>query len=220
MLGRRGERVVRGDERDEQHPRLVAVLRRLLAQPDLRARGDVPVVLRVRRLSRSRHARHLVGGAAHRQVVADQAHQVAFALDHVHRHDGLGESAVVVVGAEMELADRHRLVAGLAQAVVPARDRAVIWIGVVPEADLVDVFAGRERRARRDADRRGRPAGGKPRAAPGQQVEIRRPHKRMAVATHEVAAVLVGHQDDEVLRSHCFDAHLVRFAKDPPGNTM
>src|SRR5687768_14082319 len=48
---RRGEREMRGDERDEEYPGLVAVLARLLAQPDLRARGDLAVIPRVLRLA-------------------------------------------------------------------------------------------------------------------------------------------------------------------------
>src|SRR5262249_44460261 len=202
MLGRCRQRIMRGDERDEQHPRLVAIFRRLLVQPDLRAGGDLAIVLRVGRLAGAGHARHLVGGAAHRQVIADEPEQIAFALDHVHRHDRFGEAAVVLVGAEVELADRDHAMPGVAQAVMPARDRAVVGVGVVPEADLVDVVAGGEGGARRDADRGGGPAGGETGAGLRQPVEVGRAHERVAVAAHAAAAVLIRHDDQQVLRSH------------------
>jgi hypothetical protein len=59
----------------------------LLAQPDLRARGDLAIVLGIGRLTGAGHARHLVGGATHRQVVADQAEQIALSFHHLHGHE-------------------------------------------------------------------------------------------------------------------------------------
>lgn len=54
----------------------------------------------------------------------------------------------------MQFADRSDLVPGLCQAVVAARHAAVIRDRVVPEPDAVDVTPGRQRGARRHADRR------------------------------------------------------------------
>ena len=92
---RRGEREVRRHERHEQHPGPVAPLRSLLVQPDLRARRDVAIVDRVRRLAGTGHLRHLLAALAHRDVVPHEPLHVADAFDDVHRHDLFGESAVV-----------------------------------------------------------------------------------------------------------------------------
>ena len=61
---------------------------------------------------------------------------------------------------------------GVAQRVVPARDRAVVAVGVVPVADLVHVAADGERRARRHADRARRVRRREARAARGERVEV------------------------------------------------
>jgi len=164
MLRRCGQGIVRGNERNEQHPRLVGVFLGLFVQPDLRARGDLAIVQGVRRLAGTGHARHFVGGATHRQIVANETEQVALFVDDVHRHDGFGESGILFVGAEVKLADRDDAVSGFAQAMMPTRHRPVIGVGIVPEPDLMDVLAGGECRARRNADRRRRPARGEARA--------------------------------------------------------
>ena len=172
---------MRTHERHEQHPRSVAPLRRLLVQPYLRARRDVAVVDGVGRLAGAGALGHLVAALALRDVLADQALHVADAVDDVHRHDLFGE-AVVVAGpaAEMQLADRDDAMPGVAQRVVPARDRAVVAVGVVPVADLVHVAADRECRARRHADRAGRVRRREARAARGKRIEVGRGDERMA----------------------------------------
>ena len=105
---RRGQRKVRQHERHEQHPRPVAPLRRFLVQPDLRARRDVAIVDGVRRFAGPRALRHLVAALARGDVLADEALDVADAVDDVHRHDLLGEAVIVArQAAKMELADRH-----------------------------------------------------------------------------------------------------------------
>src|SRR3546814_3723891 len=96
---------MRTDEGDEQRPRPIAMLGRLLAQPDLRTRRDLPIVEGVGRLSRPRHLGDLPRSAAHRQVLAHQAHQVALAVDDVHRDLRLGEADIVLRIAEVQLAD-------------------------------------------------------------------------------------------------------------------
>ncbi len=203
MLRRRRQRVVRRHERDKQYPRLGPIFWRLLMQPDLRARRDLAVILGVGRFAGPGHARHLVGRAAHRQVVADKAHQIALAADDLHRNDRFRKSAVILIRAKVKLADRHDLVARIAQAVMPARYRAVIRIGVVPISDLMNVLAGGKGSPRGDADRRRRPAIGKAGSARRQRVEVGRAHQSVPVTTHQGAAVLVRHQDQQVFWLHC-----------------
>jgi hypothetical protein len=119
----------------------------------------------------------------------------------VHRHDLLREAVVVAgLAAEVQLADRDDAMPRVAQPVMPARDRAVVAVGVVPVADLVVVAADRERGARRHADRAGRVRRGEARAARGERVEVRRGDERMARGAEELRVVLVGHQDEQVGR--------------------
>ena len=202
-LRRRGEREMRAHERDEQHPRAVAPLRRLLVQPDLRARRDVAVVHRVRRLAGAGAPGHLVAALALGNVLADQALDVADAVDDVHRHDLFGEAVVVArTAAEMQLADRDDAMPGVAQRVMPARDRAFVTVGVVPVADVVHVAADGERRPRRHADRARRVRRREACSPRGQCVEVRRRDERMAGSPEELRIVLVGHQHEQVGGAH------------------
>ena len=90
----------------------------------------------------------------HGKVAAHQPHEVALALDDVHRDDLFGEAMVLALsGGNAACRSRPTLCPRARQQVVPARDRAVVGIGVVPVADLVDVPADSERRPRRNADR-------------------------------------------------------------------
>jgi hypothetical protein len=102
----------------------------------------------------------------------------------------------------MQLADRHHAVASVPQAVVPARNLAVVRIGVVPVADLVDVLAGGEGGARRHADRAGGVRVGEAQAARRQAVEVRRVHHPVSRAAHPARVVLVGHDDEQVCGFH------------------
>ena len=194
---------MRGRERHEQHPRSVAPLRRLLVQPDLRARRDVAVVHRVGRLTGAGAPGHLVAALALRDVLADQALHVADAVDDVHRHDLFGEAVVVArTAAEMQLADRDDAMPGVAQCVVPARDRAFVAVGVVPVADVVHVAADGECRPRRHADRAGRVRCREARAAGGKRVEVGRGDERMAGGPEKLRIVLVGHEHEHVGGAH------------------
>src|SRR5690348_6046661 len=92
---------------------------------------------------------------------------------------------------------------------MPARDRAVVRIGVYPKADLVDVFAGRETGARRNTDRRRRPARRKAAATRGKPIEVRGFDERVAITAHQTATVLVRHDDQTILRLHRFLAKRV-----------
>ncbi|MCY1356058.1 hypothetical protein D9M69_424970 [compost metagenome] len=126
---------------------------RLFAQPGLGQRRDVAVVEGIGRLARPGLASHFPGTATTRQVLAHQPHQVAFAFDDVHRHNFLAKAVVIIHRAEMQLADRNAALPAAAHAVVPTGYRAVIRVGVVPKAHLMDVAPGGERRSRRDAYR-------------------------------------------------------------------
>ena len=202
VLGRGGQRKVRRHERHEQHPGLVCVLRRLLVQPDLGLGRDVAVVARVDGLTGPRHAGHLPGTLAHREIVANEAHQVALGLDDVHR-DALHVEAVVVVGgAEVQLADGLHAMAALPEMVVPRRRGALIGVGVVPVADLVGVLAGREGGAGRDADRVAAVRVREPHATRGQRVDVGRVRERAAVAAEHLGAVLVGHDHEKIPGLH------------------
>ena len=194
---------MRRDERHEQHPRPIAPFRRFLVQPDLRARGDLAVVDRIRGFAGPRLARHLVAALARRNALADQPLDVADAVDDVHRHDLFGKAVVVALAAaKVQLADRDHAMAGVAQRVVPARDRAVVAVGVVPVADLVHVAPDREARAGRHADRARGVRRREARAARRQRVEIGRGDERMAGGSEKFRVVLVGHQHEEVGGRH------------------
>jgi hypothetical protein len=171
-------------------------------KPDLRARADVLVVDGVGGLARARHGDHLPGVAPLRHVVADQAEQVALAFVDVHRNDFFREAVVLAGLAEVQLADRGDAVAGLPEQVVPGRRLAVVGVGVVPVADLVDVLAAGEARARRDADRAGGVGRAEARAARGERVQVRRVDHRMARATQHLRVVLVRHDHQQIARLH------------------
>ena len=212
ILRRRGQREVRADQRDEQYPRLawlccllarellLQLRDRLFAQPDLGARGDFTIVESVLALTGAGQSRHLIGAAAHRQIAAHQAHQVALAFEDVHRNDFFRKTVVFAVETEVQFAHRHHRMPALAQLVVPTRHCAVIGVGIVPVAHLVDVLADRERRACRNADRAGAIGGAEAGAACGEAIQIRRFDERMSVAAERLRAVLVGHDDQEILR--------------------
>ena len=156
-LRRRGERKVRAHERHEQHPRAVAPLRRLLVQPDLRARRDVAVVDACTATRRGRRAwpscrRPCACGMSSRTSPLTSPMPSTMCIGTISSRE-----AVVVArpAAEVQLADRDDAMPGVAQRVVPARDRAVVGVGVVPVADVVHV-ACRRRTPRAPARRSGR----------------------------------------------------------------
>ena len=199
MLRRGGQRKMRAHEGQKHDPRSVRVLARFLAQPDLSARGDLAVVGRVHALAGACHPRHLVRAASLWHVlVTHEAQQISFAVDDVHSDLLVGEAVVVVLAAEVELADRNHMVTAIAQQVMPARHAAVVGHGVVPGADLVHVLAGGERRPRGNAHWAGRVGAFEQRAALRQPVEIGRRNDRVAVAAEHSAVVLIRHDDQQV----------------------
>ncbi len=202
-LGRGNQRKMRANERDEKDPRLVTVARRLFAQPDLRPRGDLAVVRGVWSFAGPGELGDLPRQGPLGEILAHQPHEIALALDDVHRDDLFGKAVVVLrMAAEVKLADRNHAMAAITQAMMPARNRAVVGVSIVPEAYLVHVFAGRKRRARRHAHR----AGGVGRAeqcAPCRQgVDVRRSDDRMPTRPHDFGVVLIGHDEEEVGRFH------------------
>jgi hypothetical protein len=71
----------------------------------------------------------------------------------MHGNDLIGKSVVILLRAEVQFADRDDAVTRFTQMVMPARDRPIIGIGVIPKPDLMNVLAGCECRARRNANR-------------------------------------------------------------------
>ena len=208
VLGRRGQRKVRGHERHEEHPGPLAMFRRLLVQPDLGFGRDVPIVARVDGLARPGHTRHLPGSLANGKVVADQTHEVALALDDVHRDPLHVEAVVVSGGTEVKLADGFHPMSALAEVVVPGGRRALVGIGVVPVTDLVRVLAGCEGGAGRYADRVAAVRAGEPHPARGEPVDVGSVRQCAAMAAERLGAVLVGHDHEQVSGFHALRSRL------------
>ncbi len=106
-----------------------------------------------------------------------------------------GEAIVVVLAAEVQLADRDHVVAALPQQVMPARHAPVVGHGVVPRADLVHIFSRSECGAGGDAHggRRVRTLEESP--AHRQPVEVGRRNNPVAIAAEHSAVVLIRHDD-------------------------
>src|SRR6266581_3075878 len=202
MLRRCGEGKVRRHEGHEQHPRLAGVLGALLAQPDLCARADLFVIESVGRLAWSGHRSHFSRSAAPWHILPHQAQQIPLALDDVHGYLLFGKAVVFVWPAEMQLSDRDYAVAVLTQQVMPGGHRAVVGVGVVPEADLVNVLPDGEARARRDANGARGIGVGEDRAARREGVEARCLDGRMLSVPGDFRVVLIGHDDQEIQRAH------------------
>ena len=141
-FGTRDQREMRTDERDEQHPRLLVMPCGLVAQPIGRRSGDRVVVALIIGISAAGVACELQGRLAHRQRPPDHARRIPDSVDHVQRHDLLGEAVVVRGRTEMELADRRHAMPGRGEPVPPGRHAAVIGHGVVPESGLMGIATG------------------------------------------------------------------------------
>ena len=190
---------MRADQRHEQHPRLRGCGGSVRLQPIDRRGGDAVVVILVARIAAPGVDGEPQRGLPDRQRVAQPAERVANAVDDMQRHDLLGEAVVVTGAAEVQLADRHRCVTGFLEPVPPRRHAAVIGDRIVPEADLVDMAAGRQRGARRHADRRIGVGVGEAHATRRQPVEVRRLDHRVAITAEHPPAVLV-RQDEQKVR--------------------
>ncbi len=200
---RHGERRMRAHVRDEERPRPVA-LRRAALQPVDREPRDLAVVLLVVALARVRllEVETPLAGV-HRLLVrpAEQHAHAALAVQDVHRRELFAEAVVVVARAEVELADRHHVGARVAEPMHPAPAPAVVHDRVVPVTGLEREAAGRDRRARRAAERargvRVRPA----RAGGRDAVDRRRADDRIAVAAGRAAGVIVREEEEPVRRA-------------------
>ena len=191
---------MRTDIGHEQRPGLAAA-RRALLEPGDRAVGDLDVVfLVVRRADLRLLQIEFPLALVDRLLVrpAQQHRHAAFAVEDVHRHDLLVEAVVVLGGAKMQLADRGGLVAGIAHAVHPAGDPAVIDDRVVPIAGLMRIAPGRDRGARGTADRRRGIGIGEARAGQGKAIERRRLHLRMVIAAEHAAGMIVGQEEQQI----------------------
>ena len=197
----RDQREMRADEGDEQHPRALR-RRSLFAQPAHRLVRDRPVVAGVAALAGADLARELRPAETDRHGVLDRAVHIALAVHDMQRADLGVEAGRVRLVAVMQLADGEHRAARRLQRMAPAGHAAVIGVAVVPGADLVDMAPGGEGGAGGHADRRGRVGAGKERAARRQRVQVRRLHDGMARNPHGIGAMLVGHDEKQVLRLH------------------
>ena len=139
------------------------------------------------------------------RILPDAAQDVAHAVHDVEGIDLLGEADVVLLAAEVELADGIHAMALAPEAVAPARHAAVIGTAVVPVADLVDVATGCQGGPRRYADGTGGVGRREPRAPVGQAVDVGGLDDGVAVAAGEVARVLIGHEKEEVRGLHGYN---------------
>ena len=189
---RRDQREVRRDHADIEHPRTVAVLRCFLAQPLARGGDDVAVVAGVVGFARAGLGTELHRADALRQLVADQAEQVADAVDDMHRQDLFIEAVAARIGVLIvQLADRHGMVAGRHRAMAPARRRALVGDRVVPAAVLVHMAAGGEAGAARHADRAVGIGARESGAAGREAVQVGRLDDRMAGVSGDLRIVFV-----------------------------
>src|SRR5205823_1660695 len=99
-----------------------------------------------------------------------------------------------------QLADGGDVVAAVAQGVGPTLDAPIIGDGVVPGAVLVHRQAGREAGTSGDTDRRWRIGGGEAGTACGKRVQRGCSDYRVSGIAGNLGIVLVGHDDEHVLR--------------------
>ena len=140
----RAQREVRTDERYEQHPRLVGVLRGLLLHPAAGFGRNRPIVFGVRRLAAARLFRQQPRVRAGWWRPPHQADGVTDAIEHVHGQQFFIETVWVVAIPIVQLADRRHPVPVRHQAMAPARHPAVVGMTIVPVAALMHVAPCRE----------------------------------------------------------------------------
>ena len=144
----------------------------------------------------------------HRCLFPQATEHISLAIYHMQRID-LSAKAVVVVGAaKMQLADGVDRVTGCSQAMSPAWHFTMVREGVVPISQLVHVAPGSEGCTRRNADRTVGVGARKPGAAGGQAVQVGRLHAGMAITPGDIAAVLVGEDEEKVCRLQLYQVHL------------
>ncbi len=145
------QRKMRADKRHKGRPRPFGISP--CGDPVGGGGGDGEVIVSVAAASGA-----AVGGKFRRRVIgrrifAQQGRHPADAADDMHRQNLLAEPVVILAAAEMQLADRHHLVPGIAHPVHPCGGRPVIGGGAVPEPGAVDMVAAGQRRTCRNAHR-------------------------------------------------------------------
>ena len=98
----------------------------------------------------------------------------------------------------MQLADGFDANAGFLQAMAPTLVTAFVSDGIIPAAMLMDRKPGRQTGTRRHADWRGRIGIGETRAARCQGIEMRRARQRMAGDTHQIGAMFIRQENENV----------------------
>jgi hypothetical protein len=196
------ERRVWTDVRDVEHPRLVT-LTCIRPQPLDRALRDAPVVLLIVRGAGTRALHVEVPEAAVVlgrlfTVAAQQVLDRALAFVQVHGLDLFAEAVVIFVASVVQLAHCDYGVAGIAQAVHPARHATVVDDRVVPITRLVRIATGGDARTRRTAERARAPRLVVTHARRRDAVDVRGLHNRVAVTAGHCAIVVVGLKEDEV----------------------
>src|SRR5690606_38461977 len=135
-----------------------------------------------------------------RELAAHQAHQITFAFDDMHGNNFFRKTVVFVPITEMQFANGNHIVAAFAQPMMPAGHPAVISIGVVPIADLMNVLTDSKSCTSRYADRTGGLGRYEQSAPCGQPIEVWRFDDLASVASERFGRVFVGHDDQEVFR--------------------
>ena len=194
-----GQREMRCHHGHKQDPGLVSSLLTPGLEPVAGCLADIAVIGGVSGFARAGQLGHLVAALAHRNVVAHQALDIAQAVNHMHGQNLFGPAVVVTCTApEMQLADRHRVMAGLPQHMVPTGNAAVVGVSVVPETDLVNITPRGKGRPRRHTNRAAGVCVGEAGAARGQPVQVRGLNERMTGTPQKLGVVLVGHQHQNI----------------------
>lgn len=175
---------------------------RRVVQPFLSFSGDLSIVQCVGRLAGPREFRHFPRHTSLRQIFPNESHQVTLPLNNVHWKDFLCKAVIVIARTEMQFSDRDDLVPRRPEAVMPGRDTSIVWICIIPEADLVVVLPSREsgtcRHTHRARSVRLRECG----TPVGEAINVRCGDQLVSVAARRVPGMLVGHNDYEVLWFH------------------
>ena len=201
-LRRRHERKMRADERDEEAPGLLGRRCGLALKPADGLVADVAVVAQIGGIAFAGVTGELPRRHPLGRRPAQHALDVAFAVQHVERKDLVVEAVRVVAAPVVQLADRIAPVAGLVKAVAEGGRRAGIGKGVVPIADLVDITARGKARPRRHADRAVAVGVLEERTLCRQPVHVGRLDIGVAIGAENTAAVLVGHDEENILSGH------------------
>ena len=155
------------DEGEEERPWLFVV--RVFFQTLFGFLGIADIVLLVGRVACSGRV-DASATLAYGRIVTQAAEGIADSIYHVKGLVLLRKPIVIVLAAEVELADQVDGVTRISDFVVPGAFRAIVGKGIVPVADFVNVLAGCEGGSGRNADRAGCISSRKARSASGQGI--------------------------------------------------